>query len=202
MLENDGVLPLKKGSKVALFGRNQEGYIKSGTGSGGLVRVEKAPVIWDSFKENGVFEIDNDLVKIYKNWIADNPYDNGEGCASEPWSQKEMPVTTSMADSFAKKNDVHVHMVAHPRKAGLGGLSADDVAGANEIGNLADNIFSVERATPEDDCSCRIRILKVRENGNREVVPLMFDEKSHRFYGIGGNPNKKYSWEAFVNGHG
>ncbi|MEE1187338.1 MAG: glycoside hydrolase family 3 C-terminal domain-containing protein [Acutalibacteraceae bacterium] len=108
MLENDGVLPLKKGSKVALFGRNQEGYIKSGTGSGGLVRVEKAPVIWDSFKENGVFEIDNDLVKIYKNWIADNPYDNGEGCASEPWSQKEMPVTTSMADSFAKKNDVAV----------------------------------------------------------------------------------------------
>lgn len=114
-------------------------------------------------------------------------------------AQKEF---TRRLSVFAKKNDVHVHMVAHPRKAGAGGLSADDVAGANEIGNLSDNIFSVERATPEDDCSCRIRILKVRENGNREVVPLMFDEKSHRFYDIGGNPNKRYSWEAYRDGHG
>ncbi len=65
LLENDGVLPFKKGTRVALFGRNQEGYIKSGTGSGGLVRVQKAPVIWDSFNENGIFRIDSDLVEIY-----------------------------------------------------------------------------------------------------------------------------------------
>lgn len=37
LLENNGVLPFSKGTKVALFGRTQETYIKSGTGSGGLV---------------------------------------------------------------------------------------------------------------------------------------------------------------------
>ena len=106
LLKNDGVLPFKKGTKVALFGRNQEGYIKSGTGSGGLVQVEKIPVIWDSFEENGVFQIDEDLVKIYKEWIADNPYDNGHGWATEPWVQKEMPVDISLAKRFSEKNDV------------------------------------------------------------------------------------------------
>ena len=43
MLKNEGVLPFEKGEKVAVFGRTQETYIKSGTGSGGLVRVEKVP---------------------------------------------------------------------------------------------------------------------------------------------------------------
>ena len=40
MLRNEGdVLPLSKGAKVALFGRSQMNYYKSGTGSGGLVNV-------------------------------------------------------------------------------------------------------------------------------------------------------------------
>lgn len=106
LLKNDGVLPFKKGTKVALFGRNQEGYIKSGTGSGGLVQVEKIPVIWDSIEENGIFRIDSDLVEIYKDWIADHPYDNGSGWANEPWVQKEMPIDISLAKRFSEKNDV------------------------------------------------------------------------------------------------
>ena len=43
LLKNDNVLPFSKDERVAVFGRTQETYIKSGTGSGGLVRVEKAP---------------------------------------------------------------------------------------------------------------------------------------------------------------
>lgn len=104
--------------------------------------------------------------------------------------------------AFAKHYDVHVHMVAHPRKAGEGGLSADDVSGANEITNLADNVFSVERAREGEEVDSRIRILKVRETGSRETVPLMFDQKSRRYYDAGGTPDKKYSWEAARDGHG
>ena len=37
MLRNEGqVLPLGKGEKIALFGRGQFNYYKSGTGSGGV----------------------------------------------------------------------------------------------------------------------------------------------------------------------
>ena len=40
MLENrDNALPLEKGSRIALFGRSQFRYYKSGTGSGGMVNT-------------------------------------------------------------------------------------------------------------------------------------------------------------------
>jgi len=66
LLKNDNVLPFCKSEKVAVFGRTQETYIKSGTGSGGLVRVEKVPCILESFRENGVFSIDEELAKVYE----------------------------------------------------------------------------------------------------------------------------------------
>lgn len=110
---------------------------------------------------------------------------------------------TQRLSAFAKRHDVHVHLVAHPRKAGEErGLTADDVAGAAEITNLADNVFSVERAKESDEVDSRIRIIKARETGSREVIPLMFDTKSRRYYDAGGNPTKRYSWEAARDGHG
>ena len=40
MLRNEGrVLPLREGEKIALFGRGQFNYYKSGTGSGGMVNT-------------------------------------------------------------------------------------------------------------------------------------------------------------------
>ena len=108
LLENNGVLPLNKGTKVALFGRTQETYIKSGTGSGGLVRVVKAPCILDSFRENDVFSVDEELAAIYQRWIEENPFDNGHGWATEPWSQKEMPLDDHLITTVAQRNDVAV----------------------------------------------------------------------------------------------
>ena len=148
LLENDGVLPFKKGTRVALFGRNQEGYIKSGTGSGGLVRVQKAPVIWDSFNENGIFRIDSDLVEIYKSWIADNPYDNGHGWATEPWVQKEMPVDSALAEHFAEKNDVAVIIIG--RTAGESNDNRDTEGSyrlSAEEDELIKNVSSAFRKT-------------------------------------------------------
>lgn len=113
---------------------------------------------------------------------------------------------TQRLSSFAKKNGTHVHLVAHPRKTGERGVSADDVAGTADITNLADNVFSVERVPEErveaEGCSTRIKIIKNRRNGAREVIALQFEETSRRFYESGGNPRKKYTWEAEWNGHG
>ncbi|MBR4123148.1 MAG: glycoside hydrolase family 3 protein [Clostridia bacterium] len=111
LLKNDGVLPFSQGEKVALFGRTQETYIKSGTGSGGLVRVVKTPCIIESFRENGVFTIDEELAQVYANWILENPFDNGQGWATEPWSQKEMPLSDKLVKSAAERNDVAVIII-------------------------------------------------------------------------------------------
>ena len=39
LLKNDGSLPFAEGMKIAMFGRAQNHYYKSGTGSGGMVNV-------------------------------------------------------------------------------------------------------------------------------------------------------------------
>ena len=111
LLKNNGVLPFSQGKKVALFGRTQETYIKSGTGSGGLVRVVKTPCIIESFRENGVFSIDEELAKVYADWIVENPFDNGHGWATEPWSQKEMSLSDELVKSVAERNDAAVIII-------------------------------------------------------------------------------------------
>ena len=113
---------------------------------------------------------------------------------------------TQRLSAFAKKNGAHVHLVAHPRKTGERGVSADDVAGTADITNLADNVFSVERVPEErvesEGCSTRVKIIKNRRNGARAVIALQFEETSRRFYEPGENPGKRYTWEAEWNGHG
>jgi twinkle protein len=47
---------------------------------------------------------------------------------------------------FAKKYDVHIHIVAHPRKPPGGKDGGElDVAGSGNITNWADNVFEMKR---------------------------------------------------------
>ena len=93
---------------------------------------------------------------------------------------------------FAKKFDVHVHIVAHPRKV-KGRLTKMDVAGTGDITNLADNVFSVHRITPDDredkefkdfyDCDSILDIFKNRFSGRQDIsIGMKFSEPSKRFY--------------------
>ena len=63
LLKNEGkILPLKKGAKLAVFGRMQNNYYKSGTGSGGMVNVSKVWGILDALKLEDV-ELDKELME-------------------------------------------------------------------------------------------------------------------------------------------
>ena len=93
MLENkNGLLPLKKGEGVSIFGRIQREYYKSGTGSGGLVNVKYVTNIVDSLKETGHVRINEELLQIYEDWKKDHPFDKGVGWGGEPWCQEEMEI--------------------------------------------------------------------------------------------------------------
>lgn len=106
LLKNeDNVLPFKNGEKVAVFGRIQTTYYKSGTGSGGDVKIKKHPSIIESIKKNGSIIIDEELLCVYKNWIEENPFDDGHGWAKEPWCQEEMPLSEEIVKSAAGRND-------------------------------------------------------------------------------------------------
>lgn len=106
-------------------------------------------------------------------------------------------VFTGRLVDFCKRLGVHVHLVAHPRKTeGKRTLEADDVGGSGDITNRADNVFKVERVTPEEKgCDAMVTILKNREYGARGTIKLDFNEPSRRFFQAGGSPAKRYSWE-------
>ncbi|MDD5950200.1 MAG: glycoside hydrolase family 3 C-terminal domain-containing protein, partial [Lachnospiraceae bacterium] len=89
LLENrNHVLPLNKGTRVSIFGRIQNHYYKSGTGSGGMVNVSKVTNIVECLQESGDVVINETLLKIYQDWEESHPFDKGMGWGCEPWSQE------------------------------------------------------------------------------------------------------------------
>ena len=111
LLKNEGrALPLGKNDSIAVFGRIQLHYYKSGTGSGGMVNVSKVVGITDGLIEAGA-SVDEELLGIYKKWDEENPYDNGVGWGSEPWSQKEMPLDDTIALKAAGKNTAAIVVI-------------------------------------------------------------------------------------------
>ena len=80
LLKNDNeALPLRKGDKVAVFGRIAFHYYKSGLGSGGLVNTKYVVGILDALKEEKDITLDENLLGTYEKWIEENPYDEGQG---------------------------------------------------------------------------------------------------------------------------
>jgi len=109
LLKNENqALPLAKGSNVAVFGRIQSSYYKSGTGSGGKVNVAKVWNIVEGLEESGQVEINQYLKKVYEDWIAENPFDEGLGWGQEKWSQDEMPLTEEIVKNAAKDSDTAI----------------------------------------------------------------------------------------------
>ncbi len=99
------VLPIPVGGKVAVFGRIQSHYYKSGTGSGGMVNVDKVVGILDALLEDESVEVNQKLLGVYREWEKENPFNEGIGWGNEPWSQEEMPLTQELVAEAAKESD-------------------------------------------------------------------------------------------------
>ncbi|MBQ7835558.1 MAG: glycoside hydrolase family 3 protein [Ruminiclostridium sp.] len=104
MLKNENnALPLDINEEVAIFGRIQFDYYKSGTGSGGMVNVTKVTGIPEGLSDCGV-KINKELSDVYEKWILENPFDIGEGWGGEPWSQKEMSLDDELVKRVAQSS--------------------------------------------------------------------------------------------------
>lgn len=111
MLKNDNnALPLDTDKEVAVFGRIQFHYYKSGTGSGGMVNVTKVVNILDGLIDNGV-KVNEKLLDTYRKWDKENPFDLGEGWGGEPWSQKEMPLDEGLVKETAKSCETAIVII-------------------------------------------------------------------------------------------
>ena len=112
MLENEGgALPLKKNEKIAVFGRAQMNYYKSGTGSGGMVNARYVVGIYEALDSSKRFKLNKNVRKAYEDFVKENPFDMGFGWAAEPWFQKEMPITEAFAKKAADESDKAVFII-------------------------------------------------------------------------------------------
>lgn len=107
---NNNALPLDTEKEVAVFGRIQFHYYKSGTGSGGMVNVTKVVNILDGLIDNGV-KVNEKLLDTYRKWDKENPFDLGEGWGGEPWSQKEMPLDEGLVKETAKSCETAIVII-------------------------------------------------------------------------------------------
>ena len=116
---------------------------------------------------------------------------------------------------FAKKFNVLVFLVAHPRK--IGGdirISKEDIAGSSNIVNLAHTVFSVHRYTKQEkegeekpngeyfkgkepkEYDTVVEVLKNRITGLLPECELYFDYNSYRFYRTPEELWMRYKWNT------
>lgn len=106
------VLPLEKGCKVALWGRMQNNYYKSGTGSGGLVNVEHVIDIPEGLELSGRITLNAKLRAFYEEWEEKHPVVESVGWGQDLWSQEEAEVSEDFVKEIAEESDVAVVIIA------------------------------------------------------------------------------------------
>lgn len=101
---NDGVLPLKKEDKVAVFGRTQRDYFYVGYGSGGDVCYPYSISLIDGMKNGGI-NIDEELLAVYDNWRAKSKNSADEGFWGHwTYAFPEMPLNEETVKAAAKRS--------------------------------------------------------------------------------------------------
>ena len=156
LLKNDKkALPLQEGMKLAVFGRIQFDYYKSGTGSGGMINTKYVVGILDALKEENL-EIDQEVEQVYRDWIMEHPYDFGSGWAQEPWSQQEMPLSGGIVERAAKVNDAALVII--------GRTAGEDRDAKKEAGSFY--LSGEEEKMMERVCAAFDRVIVVLNVGN------------------------------------
>ena len=108
LLEHDGALPFHDGEKVALFGRGQYEYLKSGSGSGGSVPCAYVTNIIDELKTRVfVDELVDESVRAH---IAENPCNQGNGWYVPPY-QKSSILEEGFVREAAERNEKAVYVL-------------------------------------------------------------------------------------------
>ena len=118
LLRNEkNTLPFEESDNVAVFGRCQFDYYKSGTGSGGSVHVPFSVNFIEGMnnlkKESfPIPSLNEELVKIYSDWLKEHPFDAGQGAwAGEPWSQVEMELSEELVKKASQKSNKALFIV-------------------------------------------------------------------------------------------
>lgn len=166
LLKNDGgVLPLHEGDSIAVFGRSQFHYYKSGTGSGGLVNTSYAIGILEALEQSKAYKLNETVKNIYLKWLEENPFDEGVGWAAEPWSQKEMIVSDELVSQARKESEAAIII--------LGRTAGEDKDAAAEPGSYL--LTEIEEHMLHQVCSAFEKTIVLLNVGN--IIDMKWVEK-------------------------
>ncbi|PKM64876.1 MAG: beta-glucosidase [Firmicutes bacterium HGW-Firmicutes-20] len=182
LLKNENQsLPIKLNERVAVFGRIQNSYYKSGTGSGGLVNVDYVVNILDGLRNSKVAIVDEKLADIYQQWVNEHPFEKGAGWGQEPWSQVEMEVSDEIVSKAASENDVAIVII--------GRTAGEDQDARNEPGSYL--LTELEEKLIEQVSNHFPRCAVVLNVGN--IIDMKWVEK----YQV---PSVMYVWQGGMEG--
>lgn len=123
----------------------------------------------------------------------------------------EQSILIKELSSLAKKLNIHIHFVCHPRKA-MTFLRKNDISGTADLTNIADNVFILHRVGDDFKNSIKeskhlkednpifqftnvIEICKNREYGVQDVFVGMYYEKETKRLLDHENEKRYYGWE-------
>ena len=107
LLQNNGVLPLQHGTKIALFGRCQMQGFYTGYGSGGDVNFPYTVSIYEGLKNCPGLKLDAALAKKYRAFCEENPVED-RVWGLWPRFFPEMPLTEEILDGVEADQAVMV----------------------------------------------------------------------------------------------
>ena len=163
LLKNENqVLPLSENETVAIFGRMQLHYYKSGNGSGGNVAAPYVPNFIEAIEKETTLSLDKEVLNIYKNWVEEHPFDNGTGWAKEPFCQEEMPLNDDIVTAAAKRNQTAIIII--------GRTSGEDKDNLNEKGSFL--LTDIEEDMLQKVCGAFRRVVVLLNVGN--IIDISF----------------------------
>ena len=102
---------------------------------------------------------------------------------------------------FAKKNNLQIHLVAHPRKPQANmPLTEYDILGSSNIVNMADRIYGLEKVWDDtlkpEGFDRQFTVFKDRILGVKgQRIGLRYDKVTRRLYSDTDDKYRKYSWD-------
>jgi twinkle protein len=138
----------------------------------------------DNAESKGILKIFEYAVKRYgcKVFLVDNLMTSKFDISNDQNYYRAQSNFVGELVNFAKTYNVHIHLVAHPKKT-KENLGNDEISGTGDITNRADNVFAIERNTGEENLDAVLKVMKNRSDGcMNEKIGMLFDEDSKRFY--------------------
>ena len=111
LLKNDGVLPLKKGSRVSVFSRIQKDWFYVGYGSGGAVKCQNKVSFLEALRNCEDIEINEELAQEYEEFCEKKPISENLVWGSWPFSHEDIALSAETVEKAKAQSDTAILII-------------------------------------------------------------------------------------------